>query len=208
MAKASDNPFPSVLLAEQVSTPTTPASGHWRVYAKSDGLYLVDDAGNVTGPLGISGGGAFYDAYVCVADEKAQGTNGGTATAGSWAQRTLNTERADTASIASLSSSQLTLEAGTYRCLISCPVAFGVAQHQARLYDTTGAQALVLGQVQYGAGGTGGPSSQIQGRFALAVQSVLEVQHRVGLTVANTGYGSAANFGTEVYTVAEFWREA
>lgn len=56
MAKGSDNPFPSVLLDEQGAAPTTPASGFWRLYAKSDGLYLVDDAGAETGPLAASAG--------------------------------------------------------------------------------------------------------------------------------------------------------
>lgn len=62
MAKASDNEFPSVLLDEQASAPTTPATGFWRVYAKSDGLYIVDDAGAETGPLGTGGGGGGGDA--------------------------------------------------------------------------------------------------------------------------------------------------
>lgn len=57
MTKASDNEFPSVLLDEQASAPTTPATGFWRVYAKSDGLYIVDDAGTETGPLSTGGGG-------------------------------------------------------------------------------------------------------------------------------------------------------
>lgn len=57
MTKASDNEFPSVLFDEQASAPTTPASGFWRAYFKSDGLYVVDDAGSETGPLGTGGGG-------------------------------------------------------------------------------------------------------------------------------------------------------
>jgi hypothetical protein len=56
MTRASDNEFPSVLLDEQASAPTTPATGFWRVYAKSDGLYIVDDAGAETGPFGAGGG--------------------------------------------------------------------------------------------------------------------------------------------------------
>jgi hypothetical protein len=55
--KASDNEFPSVLLDEQASAPTTPATGFWRVYAKSTGLFIVDDAGVETGPFGTGGGG-------------------------------------------------------------------------------------------------------------------------------------------------------
>jgi len=57
MAKASDNEFPSVLFDEQGSNPSTPGSGLWRAYFKSDGLYIIDDAGAVTGPLGTGGGG-------------------------------------------------------------------------------------------------------------------------------------------------------
>lgn len=57
MAKASDNEFPSLLFAEQGSAPTTPGTGLWRAYFKSDGLYVVDDAGTETGPLAVSGGG-------------------------------------------------------------------------------------------------------------------------------------------------------
>lgn len=56
MTKASDNEFPSVLFDEQGSTPTTPATGFWRLYTKSDGLYIVDDAGATTGPFISSAG--------------------------------------------------------------------------------------------------------------------------------------------------------
>lgn len=53
MTKASDNEYPSVLLAEQGSDPSTPAAGFGRIYKKSDGLYLIDDGGIVSGPLGV-----------------------------------------------------------------------------------------------------------------------------------------------------------
>lgn len=41
----------NIRLEEQGSTPSTPASGFSAIYMKSDGLYVIDDAGNVTGPL-------------------------------------------------------------------------------------------------------------------------------------------------------------
>lgn len=56
MTKGSDNEFPSVLFDEQGSAPTTPSTGFWRLYTKSDGLYIVDDAGTETGPLGTGSG--------------------------------------------------------------------------------------------------------------------------------------------------------
>lgn len=64
MARASDNEFPSVLFDEQASDPATPASGFWRAYMKSDGMYVIDDAGATTGPFGGGGGGGFTQELV------------------------------------------------------------------------------------------------------------------------------------------------
>lgn len=54
--KASDNEFPKLLLAVQASAAATPATGLFAVYAKSDGLYYVDDAG-VEHAVGSGAGG-------------------------------------------------------------------------------------------------------------------------------------------------------
>lgn len=54
--KASDNEFPKLLLAVQTDAAVTPSPGLFAVYAKSDGLYYVDDAG-VEHAVGGSGGG-------------------------------------------------------------------------------------------------------------------------------------------------------
>lgn len=42
----------SIHLTEQTVTPATPPTGGWKIFSKADGLYLVDDAGTVTGPIG------------------------------------------------------------------------------------------------------------------------------------------------------------
>jgi hypothetical protein len=55
--KGSDNPFPSILVTEQIAAPATPATGYGRIYCKSDGLYFVGDDGVEVGPLGVGGGG-------------------------------------------------------------------------------------------------------------------------------------------------------
>jgi hypothetical protein len=52
----SNNEFPSVLFDEQAGNPATPAAGFWRAYMKSDGMYVIDDAGAVTGPFAAAGG--------------------------------------------------------------------------------------------------------------------------------------------------------
>ena len=48
----------NLLLEELGAAPATPATGAWKAFFKSDGLYVVDDAGAVTGPFGTGGGGA------------------------------------------------------------------------------------------------------------------------------------------------------
>lgn len=42
--------------SEQGSDPSTPASTKWKLYFKSGGLYYIDDAGAVIGPLSTGGG--------------------------------------------------------------------------------------------------------------------------------------------------------
>lgn len=42
----------SIRLTEQAAAPSTPAANSWKLFFKADGLYLVDDTGSVSGPLG------------------------------------------------------------------------------------------------------------------------------------------------------------
>jgi hypothetical protein len=147
--------------------------------------------------------------YINVQDQKAQNTAGGTFTSGAWQTRTLNTTAFDTASISSLSSNQVTLPAGTYRCFITCPAA-NVQGHQARLQNITDATTLLTGTSEWTLATSNGAvtRSLITGEFTLAASKALSVQHQCFATFATQGFGLAANIGTEVYTVAEFWRLA
>lgn len=80
MTKASDNLFPSVLFDEQGSDPSGLSAGTWRVYAKAGGIYIVDDADAVTGPLGTGGSGAVAtDPIWDAAGDLAVGTGADTA---------------------------------------------------------------------------------------------------------------------------------
>lgn len=146
--------------------------------------------------------------YILLRDEKPLGTDGGTFTAGAWQTRDLNTKVADPGSYASLVANQITLPAGTYRCRIQCP-AYLVNKHQARLYNVTNAAVLALGSTQRNpSGGSPTVPSIVTGRFTLAGTRVLEVQHRCETTALTNGYGIAAGHDTEIYTIAEFWKEA
>ena len=54
----------TVVMQERSGNPFTPATGYWGYYFKSDGLYYIDDAGTVTGPLGTGGGSTDISAHV------------------------------------------------------------------------------------------------------------------------------------------------
>lgn len=47
-----------VRMREQGSNPSNPSASHQIVFAKSDGLYIKDSSGTVTGPFGAGGGGS------------------------------------------------------------------------------------------------------------------------------------------------------
>ena len=57
MTKASDNDFPSVLLTEQGSAPSSPAASHQRLYIRTSDhtLVTVNSSGTVT-PVSSGGG--------------------------------------------------------------------------------------------------------------------------------------------------------
>lgn len=42
-------------MQEEAGTPTTPASGKWKIYFKADGFYFLDDTGLAIGPFTIAG---------------------------------------------------------------------------------------------------------------------------------------------------------
>ncbi len=153
-------------------------------------------------------GNGLYAAYICIVDKKAQNTSGGTFTSGSWSTRTLTDELHDTGNYASISSNQITLAAGTYRCEISCP-AIAVHRHQTRLYNVTDSAVVLTGTSEFSnSTNYNSTSSFIRGRFTLAAQKNLEVQHRCERTQSINGYGVESNFGDEIYTIVELWKES
>jgi hypothetical protein len=158
-------------------------------------------------PAGGAGGG-LYVSYCWLADQKAQNTSGGGFTQGAWRTRDITTELADPDNICTLAANQITLDSGTYRCLITAP-GWQVDRHQARLYNTTGAAVLLTGASCYTRSADVIQTvSIIQGRFTVAGGQALEVQHRCETTAAVRGFGVECNFTTEVYTQAEFWLES
>lgn len=149
--------------------------------------------------------------YVCVRDEKAAGTSGGSFTSGAWRTRTLNTIQSDDAGIASIATNQVTLPPGRYRTVIRAP-GYGVNDHMARLQNITLASTILEGIGSRATSSNAYTLSVIAGKFTLSTTTVLEVQHQCETTNGTDGFGRAMNLTTPapsklVYTVAEFWKE-
>lgn len=126
-------------------------------------------------------------------------TNGGTATAGSWYQRPLNTEVIDTIG-GSLSSNSVTLPAGTYKIHGWC-VAYDCNSHKSKLYDVTNSIDLSIGSNAYNfATAYCEVPTFVDGVWHLHESSDIGLYHRVQDTKADTGQGAGSNFGVvEVY---------
>lgn len=94
MAKISDIEIPSLLFDEQASDPATPAAGFGRLYVKSDGVYFVDDAGVVTGPLSEAAPGGGFPTFsgVSLTKSATQSVNSTSSTAITFDGETFDTD--------------------------------------------------------------------------------------------------------------------
>lgn len=159
-----------------------------------NGAVILNSAGFLT----------VFNPYIKISDVKTSGTPGGTATSGSWITRVLNTIDSDTSTIASIGANQITLPAGIYKAFISSSF-YNTDVTQIRLFNVTATASLLIGQNIYlhNAVLVGG-SAVCLGIFILSVTSNISVQYQVGVTQNANGLGLAGNFGSEVYTIAEF----
>jgi hypothetical protein len=160
------------------------------------------------------GGGGLYDAYALVRDQKANGTDGGSAVGTTQTRRALNTVVSDVAGIVSLASDKITLGAGDYQIRAAAPF-YNTKRSKIRLRNETAGTTLLVGTNGY----IGGDSSQDQlamiwsevvGRFTVAAAQELSIQYWLeSAGPANLALGVATSSGdVEVYTQVELWRYA
>lgn len=147
---------------------------------------------------------------VVLEHQATSGTNAGTFTSGSWQTRPVTTEVSDAAGLCTLSTNQITLQAGTYVYEIAAP-AFFVDNHQAKLYNVTDTADVDLGTISKSStANSGGVTSisYVNGRFTIASSKTFEIRHRCQTTRSSDGFGQAASWGTEVYLKAKFTKVA
>ena len=132
-----------------------------------------------------------------LSDVKPSGTAGGTATAGVYQTRTLNTLVDNTGFVASLASNQFTLPAGTYDIYATAPASC-CNSHKIKLRNTTDSSDSLMGSVAYfnaSSGFYGQTDSVIRGTISISNQKTFEIQHRVETTRNTDGLGGGTSFG-------------
>jgi len=177
-------------------------NSYWRLL-NDDPLTWV--AVGASGPSGTQ--------YIHIRDKKGSTVQGGDFLSGAWRTRTLNEIVHDDTGLVSLNSNVISLPAGTYRCHIIAP-AFKCNGHQARLLRVSGSVVLLLGTVEWSpphvvedGNFPAQTSSTILGRFVLALDADVRIEHQCHVDCLEQGFGLAMGFTNEIYTVAIFEKE-
>lgn len=177
------------------------------IYGGTSGTGTRLPIGSTNNYLTVSGGvpawtsvtpGSLQVAYL--SHTVSSGTSGGTATAGSWQTRTLNTE-VDPAGIVTLSSNQFTLGAGEYN-IDGWAIFRRTDLSKLLIRNITDSTDAIIGVSTTAPDGLAVQvPAPINGRISIASSKTFELRSRVQSTIAE-GYGQAPAFGVdEVYIV-------
>jgi hypothetical protein len=138
-------------------------------------------------------------------DEKAQGTQGGSSSAG-WNTRTLQTVKTNTITGASLANNRVTLPAGNYFVFASAPSYYTSAPLNSKLivYNYTNSANLILG-ANFTAATAQQGMAVAMGYCSLANTKEIQLQHYVSTGVATNGLGLTHNLAGYVETYAQIF---
>lgn len=133
-------------------------------------------------------------------ETQASNTAGGTATSGSWFKRVLNTTVTNGITGCTLTSSVISLPAGTYSVTVFAPN-YRTDESQFRLQNTSDGTTIIYGMSNNSrAGSSQVMTGTVQGYFTLTATKNIELQNRVSTTFATFGLGLPVVFGgDEVY---------
>jgi hypothetical protein len=141
-------------------------------------------------------------------DNAALGVAGGTLTASTWTDRTLDTVVTNEITGASLSASQITLPTGTYYAKIIAPGYF-VGLHKIRLQNVTNNTTLLSSSGAYAPSTATQTYASHEGRFTISGIKKIRLQHNCSITNANNGGGLPTSLGTsETYAQVYIWKIA
>lgn len=146
--------------------------------------------------------------YVKLSNTQTASTGGGSGTTGSWLTIPLNTKDSDSASIATLTSNQVTLPAGTYIVSGNEPF-FDTNAGQSRLYNVTDSAILINGTSENSPNSSSiTVESIIYGQFTITATKTIAYQYQIMTHTSSSDLGQSAGFGNEVYGVITFTKVA
>ena len=130
---------------------------------------------------------------------QASGTAGGTSTSGSFLKRILNTTLTNSITSCTLTSSVISLPAGTYTIVVNSSFVDtdGV---QLKLRNTTDSTNTIFGTVGWSLDGNTDPVCTLAGSFTIAGTKDFEIQYRCEVAKAGDGLGRNLNFETNCFT--------
>lgn len=152
---------------------------------------------------------------VILEDQKSSGTGGGGGVEGAWTTRTLNTAYRNSGSLATLSSNQFTLPAGTFYINCRSPFFYANSFYRIRLWNVTSSSVERLGNnAQANAGSSPDRPNQIDATLdavvTLAGATTFRIEYYVqdfAETLSNTSLlGYPSGLGTEIYTSVKIWK--
>ena len=148
-------------------------------------------------------------------ETQASGTQGGSTVAATWTKRTLNTTVVNNIASCTLTSSVISLPAGTYNAKVSTIFHAGSGtspdSFRHRLRNTTAGTNLGLTTSGYGGAANNDPlPAEIVTVFTLSATSNIEVQYYMTGAIASVGLGRASSIAStdEIYTQIQIARVA
>lgn len=195
----------TILAATSDNTPAAVTVAEQRILGrKTGGNIAALTAAEVNAILG----GAVLP-WALITDVKATGVNGGSALAGTYNQRTLNTLTGISGygDWCSLASSMFSLATGTYFIEASAP-AFSCYSHQLHLYNNSTSSFVLRGTGEYSAS-YAQTRSFLSGIFTVTdAGHAYRMLHHTSNAQATNGLGRAVDNGDELYTVVKITKHS
>lgn len=176
---------------ELAATPDTPATGQWHVYFLSDGLYIVDDTGAETGPLGVTGAAPMTPAFAAISNSSSPGAQN-IPTGTSWTTLThFDTDGLSQNCTPAAASDKITItQAGYYEVQFTCNFkdnTGGVIWKMSQYLGAIGTGPNYIWQKTAGAGDvTSAAMSGFLNVTTVPVDIVMSANHDNGSTIALT----------------------